>query len=242
MGRQHPNRLLDARGLRRAVLGQPGDIGRGEQFGTDTRQLVETLFVGDGVILPPGGAPHDDRLEVLAAHDCAHARAAVGAIAHVDDGRIAHSPFAGWTDLRYLDTVVAQLLLQDRLHLARDLRPQVAGVAQLVTAVVHPQVDGMGCLALEEEAVEAGELHLGGKEAAALGVADGAGEGALGAGGHAALAGDGRAGRHTHGERQDVLGSQRIDSGGHLLEQVMEVQAHCRPGTGGRSSPGACRR
>ena len=59
--------------------------------------------------------------------------------------------------------------------------------------------------AMQHDRVETGEFHLGGEETAALRVADRAGLGRLGDRGHAALAGDRRAGEHAQRQRQRVL-------------------------------------
>jgi hypothetical protein len=93
--------------------------------------------IGD---LGPRLAAHGHGLEVLGSHHRAHARAARGAIRHVHDRGETHALLARRPGLRDLDLLVAELLADERVHLAGEFAPQVPGGAQFGHAVVDPQV------------------------------------------------------------------------------------------------------
>jgi hypothetical protein len=74
------------------------------------------------------------------------------------------------------DARIAQLGEQDVLYLARDLAPEVGGVADLDSAVVDPEVDRRGRDTVEDDRVPPGALQLGAPVPARLRLAEAAGE------------------------------------------------------------------
>ena len=77
--------------------------------------------------------------------------------------------------------LVADLLADDLLRLEGILAPEVGGIPDLDLVVVDPEVDGLLGLALDDQAVVAGELQLGTPVPAEDAVEEGAGLGGLGA-------------------------------------------------------------
>ena len=215
--RQPAHLVLDGEHAGRAELAEPADAGVRLLQGLEALgQLAELLRIRRLRRLAPA---HDDRLEALGAHHRAHARAAVGAVDHVHDRGEAHAVLARRADLRDLGLRIADLLLEEAVDVGRDLAPEVPGGPELGPAVVEPEVDGRRRLAREDERVGARGAHLGGEEAAALAVADGAGERRARAGGHAALPGDGQARERAHGHHEHVVGAERIGARRHGLQQ-----------------------
>ena len=209
--------VLDGEHPRRAVLTEPLDAGVG------LFELLEPLDepakeLGHGRLRRFGPA-HDHRLEPLRSHDGAETGAPVRAIDHVHDGGEAHAILPGGADLGDLHLLVAQLFLDERVHLARDLAPEMLGGPELGLAVVEPEVDRLLRLAGEDEGIRSRRAHLGGEESAALAVADGPGERRAGAGRHAALAGDGEPGERAHRHDQDIVGAEGIGARGNRLQQ-----------------------
>ena len=103
-----------------AKLSQAGDVRILEILGAPAGQFGQCLPVSDlGALVAADG----NRLEVLGAHDRAHARTPGGPIAHTDDGCKSNEVLAGWPALQDLDLGVAQLLLDRRLGLAGHLAP-----------------------------------------------------------------------------------------------------------------------
>ncbi len=202
--------LLDQHRLGGAVQAHRVNIRIGEVPRPPAGQLVQPLLIGQRRAV---FAPHRNRLEVLRSHHRAHAGTPVGAVAHAHDRGEAHALLARRADLEHFDLLVAQLRLERVLCLARDLAPQVRGVAQLGLAVVNPQVDWTRRPPLDHDRVEPGELHLGGEEPARLRIAHRASQRGAGDRRQAALAGDRRAGQHTQGEGEHVLRAERVDSG-----------------------------
>ena len=78
--------------------------------------------------------------------------------------------------LRHLDPFVPQLFLDLRFHLARDLAPQVARVAQLRLAVVQPQVNRLFRFPRDHDGVKAREFTFRRPKAATLRVTHRSGE------------------------------------------------------------------
>ena len=199
---------------RHAVLGQ-------HLLGVGNR-LHERFGVAD--VAHALGATHGNRLQVLAAHDGAHAGAARRAVQVVDHGREQHAVLAGLADAGDAGQRVLQALLDDLLGLPDALAPQMAGIAQLCGVVVDVQVHRRGTLAFENDHVPTGHLELGAPVAARVGAGHGPRQRPLGDDGVATAGG-----RHGSGERaggpDDLVGRRkRIDGGIDLFDQVLGSQ------------------
>ena len=169
-------------------------------------------------------AAERDGLEVLAAHDGAQALAA-GHPALVDDAGHARELLAGRADAADADVLVVQLVLDDQLRVGAGEAPELLGAAELHLAVLDPQIGGLFGLALDDQHVVAGALHLHGEVPAGGGHTHGAGGGRLRVDGHAARAGDGGAGERARGEDELVLGAERVAVGRDLVVEVLDGEA-----------------
>jgi len=173
-----------------------------------------------------GFSAHCDRTQILGGHDCPHTGAAVGAVAHVDDGRQARAFFGSGTALGDLNFGIPQLLLDERLCLGGGFSPQCRSVAQLGFAVVNPEVLVGGRFAGEDDAVKPGKFQLRREKAAALGIADAVHQRGASIDAHAALPGDGSTGGGREHPGEDIGRIQAVNAGGHMLENI--DQAHGR--------------
>ena len=195
------------------------------------RPAFAECFAGDppgGVLdrfavshLHPTAAANGNGLEVLGAHDRAEAGAAGDFVQVVDDAGVADKVFAGGPNLGNPDLLVAEFLADGGFHRTGDLAPELGGVAELDLVVLDPEVNGLGCAALDDDAVPAGLLELGAPVAAGLGLAEKAGERRLGAHAVAAGARQGHAGGGAHGEDQAVDGIEGVGAARRLGEQVV---------------------
>ena len=168
-------------------------------------------------------AAHDDGLEVLAAHDGAHAAASGCAVLVVHDAGVQHPALARGADGRHAHAAV---LFDERVGGVVDVfAPQLACVEQLDELVVDVQVDGMVGLALEDDAVIACKLELGAKVAAGVGRIDRAGQRALRDDVVASARACRGAGQRAGHEDDLVLGGERVDVGVDLVAVVLGAQA-----------------
>ena len=178
-------------------------------------ELDEALGIGDA---HRARALHRDGLEVLGTHDRAEgAHTRDGGLVGQDGGEDGHvlASRADGGDARLAVRALPELVLHGEVvH-----TPQVRSVADLYDVVVDVDIDGLLGLALDENAVVAGELHLGGEVAAearaGIGTRVGIARGADG--GHkGAPAVEHGAGQGTGEEAQDVLRVERAHLGAAL--------------------------
>ncbi len=142
-GRQAAGGVLALQHALGPVRAQAEDVGViGDLGGAPPGELAQGLDVGHRHL--PVRAAHHDRLEVLGAHDGAHAGSAIRPVAHADDRGQADALLAGRSDRRHLDLRVVELLFEQIGGRGRGLAPQVARRPQLGLAIVDPQVDGLG--------------------------------------------------------------------------------------------------
>ena len=169
-----------------------------------------------GLVLVDGGrrlaAAHDDRLEVLAAHDGPEPAAPVEVLELVHDGGEAHQLLAGDTALHDANALVAQLGLEPVLHVAGELAPVPGGVAELDLVVLDPHVGRRLGLAVQDHAVPAGRAQLGSPPAAGLGLAVAAGQRRFRRRRVAVGAGERQAVDDAGHEDEDVVGAEGIDA------------------------------
>ena len=184
-------------------------------------QLHELDRPGDVEVLR---AAHGDGLEVLVAHDGAHAEPA-GARPALLDGREEDPVLAGQADGGDRGVRLLELLADELRGLERAQTPEVRGVADLDLVVVDPEVDQLRGLAAHDHLVVAGVLQLRGPEAAhhregeQPGLRrDGRDDGAVAAGGR-------RAGQETGAEDEQVLLVEGPDLGGDPVPQQPGVGA-----------------
>ena len=204
-----------------AVVAQPDDVAVvGDLPGAPAGQLAEGRGVGQRRLAVRAADGH--RLEVLGAHHRAHAGAAVGAVAHVDDRGEADQLLARRPDRGDLDPRVSQLGPERVDGLRRRLAPQVTGRAQLGLAVVDPQVDRLGGAATDDDPGEPGEAQLGGEETAALAVADAVRQRGAGVDRDPALPRDRCSGQEAVHPGHDVGRVQPVGPRLHPLEDVVE--------------------
>ena len=179
------------------------------------------------------GAAHDDRLEVLAAHDGAGAAAPglvvlVGGEAGEGDELLAGG--ARGEDLVPRAHLLAHELLEGR----RLEAPEAALRRQELHPVVLDQHEHrVRRPAGHDHHVVAGELELGGERAADVGVQERARRRALAAHGEARARGRGGAGERAAGEDERVLGRERVGARRQLGEEVAQQEplaADVQPG------------
>ena len=183
--------------------------------------LLDAVLVVEGV---SPLAPDGDGLEVLGAHDRAHAGPPAEVAQTAGDAGVPDQVFASRPDLDDLDLLVPQLLADQLLGLAGDPAPEGGGVLDLGLALVYPEIDrGLG-LALDDDGVEAGVLQLGRPVPAALGVAHGPGQGRGGGDVEPADPADRSAGGHAGGEDQDVIRREGVHPWFGPLEEVVGSQ------------------
>jgi hypothetical protein len=182
------------------------------------RDLAHAFLVGH---VHAQGAAHGDGLEVLGAHDRAHTGPAVGVLHLVEDAGVAHHLLARRPDHRDARPWLAQVRPDCFLGITGDLAPSHRGVAQLGLAVLDPQVDRLGRLALEDDGVKARLLELRRPPATGLGLGEATGQRRLA--GHGETGGARRRGAvdDAAGEDEQVVGPQRVHALVHLLEQVV---------------------
>ena len=139
----------------------------------------------------------------------------------VHDRRNAHQMLPGRSDTGNFGLGVG--LFQEHVLGMRDiLAPQVLGRANLRLAVVDPHINRPPGLALQDEQVKAGALHLGGKLAARVGARDRAGQRCLGRD-HKPVARRGRCARQrAGGEYEFILRREGIHRRVHLVIEVLD--------------------
>src|SRR5262249_48865884 len=182
---------------------------------------LRSLLVGRGRRL---AAADDDRLEIFAAHDGAEAAAAMKVLQLVHDGREAHAALAGDAALEHANALVAQLVFEAVLDLARELAPVGAGVAKLDLIVLDEDIRRRGRLALDDDAVPARGAQLRPPPAARLRLAVAAGQRRLRRRRVAVAARERQAVDHARHEDEDVVGAERIDAGRELAQQNVRGQ------------------
>src|SRR5205823_10983759 len=157
-------------------------------------------------------AAYHDRLKVLGAHHRAQpgatGRAPVDAVV-LDRGE-AHQPLAGRADAGHARLEAAAPGLANFLQeafggLERVLAPHVGGVAELDLAVVDPDVRRSFGLAAHHQQVVAGALQVHRPVAAALGLAEHAGQGRAGTDAEAVRERHGGTGERPAAEHHGVL-------------------------------------
>ena len=165
--------MLPGNNFRSAILAKAGHIRGRHHLCAPLRQLHQAGLVRHFRLVR---AAHGNRLQLLGAHHCAKASAAVGAVGHAHDGCVAHKVLARRSNLQHLHAIVIQLGMQRVFHITRDAAPQMRCVAQLELAILDPQINRARRLPAQHDAVEAGKLQLCRKKAAALRVANAARE------------------------------------------------------------------
>jgi len=145
-------------------------------FGELPVQLLEAggVVVGDFLV-----ALHDERLEILGAHDRAGAAAAVLAVQLGADAGEADAVLAGRADQGHAGLGVR--FAERLLRLEYPFAPEVGGVLEADLAGAHMEVDRPVALAGDPDPVEAGLLERRSEVAAGVGVEERAGERRLGA-------------------------------------------------------------
>ncbi len=221
LGRVDAQRLGQVEGGRRAVpreLGvEDGALAHAGQHPLAGRVVL--LLVGDRHLAV---AAQGDGFEVLAAHDGAQALAS-GHPALVDDAGHPRELLARRADAADADVLVVQLVLDDQLGVHAGEAPQFLGVAELDLAVLDPQVGRLFRLALDDDDVVSGPLHLHGEVSAGGGHPHRPGGRRLGVDGHAAGAGDGGAGEGPGSVDELVLRPQRVAVGRHFVVEVLDA-------------------
>ena len=168
-------------------------------------------------------ALHDDGPEVLAAHH-GPGSAPGGEVAQVcRESRIAHAILPRGSALEDTNGL-AVLGPQAFVDFPSCLAPQIGCREDLDLIVADAQVGGLGRAPFHDDPVPACELELRAPETAALGVQETPGQGRAGGHGVAALPRDRAAGGRGGGDDQPVVGTQGIDPGGHLPQQVVQGQ------------------
>ena len=170
------------------------------------------------------GAAQGNGLEVFGAHHRAHAGPARGPVQVVHDTGKAHQVFPCRTDAGNDSVRHAKLGAQGFLGLPDRLAPQVVGSAQFHLVVIYPQVGGLGGLALQDNHVIAGELHLRSPEAAGIRGGNGVGQRALGDDHIARATRRVGAGQRPGGKDHFVLRAERIDAGVHLFVEIFDAE------------------
>ncbi len=176
----------------------------------------DSIGIGQGYL---GLSAHGDGLEVLGAHDGAHAGPAGGTPVVVHDGGhldqiLARQADAGHTGLR-----LAEGRPHPLLRLVRVAAPQIGRIVQFGAALNDREPHRPGSLAGYDDPVVSGETDLRPDEAAGVGLTPDGGEGRKGT--HATSAGrhhrrtDQRAGH----EDQGIVGPQRI---GFAIDHVID--------------------
>ncbi len=170
-------------------------------------------------------ALHAHGLEVLGAHDPAHAASGVRqGVGHNGHGR---ELFPGLADGRH-HAVRAHLLADLQAGAPNARAPQLRGVAQFHPGIADIQPHRFLGPALHDERVIARILELGGELAAHVpGAHQRPGPAGGEDGGHrgAAVAGHARARQHARGEDELVGGIKGAGSGGHLLPEDLVAEA-----------------
>ena len=209
----------------RAELGQalPGHRVIGQDLLGGGGCLHEGLEIAD--IAHALGAAHGNRLEILAAHHRADARASRGAMQVVDHPRVQAARLAGAPDRADADLRILMLGLDRGLGLPDRLAPEPAGIEQLRSVVLDEQIDRLGRLALEDDHVPTGHLQLGAPIAARVGAGDRAGQRPLGDDRVAPARRSHRSGERSRGPDHLVRGRQRIDLRIDFLGEVFGRQA-----------------
>jgi hypothetical protein len=182
---------------------------------------VVLLAVGDGHL---GVAPKSDGLEVLAPHDRAKTFAS-GHPALVYYAGHTRELLARRADAADADVLVVQFVLDDQLGVGAGEAPQFSGVAELDLAVLDPQIGGLFGLALDDDDVVTGALHLYGEVPAGSRHPHGACQRGLGVDGHAACARNSGAGEGARRVDELVLGAQRVAIGRDLVVEILDGQA-----------------
>ncbi len=137
----------------------------------------------------------------------------------IETARLGGAAHGGDAQQRILVAVVQPLV-----RVPHRRAPDLVGGQQLGLVVLHVEVDGRGGLALEDDHVPAGVLHLGADEAAGVGAGDAAGQRALGDHRVAPAGGGHGPGQGAGGHDQLVVGPQGIAGGVDLLDQIFGRQ------------------
>ena len=166
------------------------------------------------------GAVQDDGFQAFAAHHRAHAAApGLAAVIVVDAGK-RHAIFAPGSDHRHL-VLVAVFVLEGFFDLDAALAPIVPGIQQAGIVIFDEQHHRFGADALQDDAVDAGILHLGGEQPAQRGAGIAAGQGGFAGPIAFARPGDHQAGERAAGDDDLVLRAQRVGMRRHfVIEQV----------------------
>ena len=235
-----PGHLLAA-DVARALEGAVAEVAGGQdatrlerQHGARRAELVEAVLRAVVVLAEPHEralgavlvhrdrrlrAAHDDRLEVLGAHDRAQAAAAVEVLELVHERGEADAPLAGDARLEHAHALVAQLPLDALLDLARERAPVRGGVAELDAVVPDPEVDGRGGAAAHGDPVPARGAQLGAPPAAGLALAVAAGQRRLRRGRVTVRAREREPVDDARHQHQDVVGAERVHARRHVAQQ-----------------------
>ena len=193
-----------------------------EDFFLLGNRLHEGLGVVD--IAHALGASHGNCLEVFAAHDRAHTRAAGRPVQVIDHRCVEHAVFAGLADARHAGQRVLQALFEHFLGLPDTLAPQVSCIAQFSQVVIDIKVHRRGAAAFENDHVPAGHFELGAPVAARIGAGNSSSQRALGDDGVAPASRSHGAGQGAGGPDDLVGRRQRVDGGVHLFDQVFGTE------------------
>ena len=181
--------------------------------------VLVSFRVADGHRPAAGGG---DRLQVLAAHDRAHAAAAGGAVLVVHDGGEKDPVLAGRADAGHRG-LGGGLRLDGLLRLLGVEAPQGRRVADLDLAVMDVEVDGLRGPAADDQPVEPGAFEHRAETAARARIADGPGQGRT-RDDLVAARGHHRPGQRPGHEDQGVVGGQGVGRGRAQVAVQLDAQ------------------
>ncbi len=214
------------------VIGRAGGTGLVHDGG---HVLLQQAFVGgdaQGLIAVHAGggdapgAAHGDRLELLAAHQGAHAGARRQAAVIGKDAGEGHAVLACRADGGHSGPGLAGLGAHGLLGLVRvGAAPQVGGGAQLDLVIIDPQVDRMRGAPGDPQGIPARQAQLGADETADVAFAPPAGLGRAPADHKAPGGRAGGAGQRAGDEEQRAGGVERAALGDEGVPQQARAQA-----------------
>ena len=178
--------------------------------------LLRAVLVGGRGRL---AAAHDDRLQLLGAHDRAQAAAPVEMLQLVHDGGVAHEVLTRHPALQRAHALVTQLHLDAVLHLARELAPVRRRITEFDLVVLDPQVHRRLGRAVDDDAVPTRRAQLRSPPAARLRLAIAAGQRRLRRRRVAVRSREREPVDHTRREHEHVVRPERLGARLHVAQQ-----------------------